>query len=433
MPTLTMIGCVLMFVSTIFLAFGLLAPLLYWKVTLEIFGVKLVAIDEDRNFGDIISNLRGNHVYIPVFLMFFFGFILPMLKLGLFIMWAWTGGLAGGNDSYIRWVKGLSKWTGVDAILECVIVGMMLKIPGVEAYHGQGFFAFIAYVWMSAIAYSCLPGEVQFVEEAPNSLHLKLAEFFKSPKIRKATLVCTLTIFLVVLSAGLTVQSMRLAIPKDVVQDILGKKLLNRDRLPGPLKRLSEPAMHRIEEAISSSVNLTADTSVAGTIRRVFGVSNMYTVVGSCLVFACVIVFPVMSAVINTAYALAYTELPEEELKAMCDASNRGDTENTAPWPAMNRLRALLWDLSMLDICVVAFALIFPVLSAQHHTLDGEILDGYVLLVLSAIIWHIQNLFCRAAQISALSDDDRQLLLADPEPVVPPASAIPKAPAPIYI
>merc|ERR1719324_1057371 len=290
------------------------------------------------------------------------------------MLWAWDGGGGASGVSYIKHVKGLSKWTGVDGVVEALVVGVLSKISGTTAFHGYGFTCFFAYVFLSSLAFVFLPGDVLFEEEAPTSFHMKMCEKFRSSRVRKATLSITLVVFLGVLSLGLTVHSMRLWIPKDTVQWYAGHRLLREDQLPQPLRQLTEPAIHRIEEAIANQVDLRADTSVAGCIRRNLKSESMHTLVGTYLVFFCVIFLPVAYSVINTAYALAFTELPEDELKGFLESSSRGD--HVVPWPQMNRLRIILWDLSMLDVCAVAVALAVT-LGTLAPDLQGDLLEGY--------------------------------------------------------
>jgi len=414
-----------MFISTILLYQGLSATLVFWKISLEIFGTSLTVIDDNRTFSGMMQQMTHEEAMLPVMFLVFFGFVLPLIKIVLFTMWVWDG--VGGGDKYIRYVKGLSKWTGVDAVVEALVVGMLLKIPGADAAHGYGFTCFVGYVLLSTIAFCCLPGEVHFAEEPPNAFHMKVCEKFRSPRVRKATLAVSLTTFLVVLSFGLSVHTMRLWIPKDTLQWNIGHRLLNREALPEPLRSLSDPMMQRIEEAVARLVDLTADTSVSGCIRRLMQSNSWYTVAGSLALFICVIVIPVAYAVINTAYALALTELPEEELKGLTDATNRG--EEAAPWPAMSRLRAFLWDLSLLDVCAVAFPIATGAISYRND-LQGEMLDGYALIFLAALSWHVQNFLCRCAQLSVLTTLDGHFLL---EPGAEPAAETRSSPAPIYI
>lgn len=433
MKPATIIGVVFMFISTILLYFGLTATLLTWKVSLEIFGIPVRIFNEHRDFPSLIKTMWDDSMVVPVILLFFFGFCLPVIKLVLFILWAVQGGVVSGGEKYIGLVRGLSKWTGVDAILECIIVGMLLKVPGTVGAHSTGFLCFALYVPISTAAFYFLPGE-EPGDDAPNALHLKVVERFRSARVRKVTLIGLLATFLLVLSAGLTEHSIRIGIPKDIVQYHIGKRLgIDRDSLPAPLRQLSDPAMRRIEEAVANTVSLSADTSIAGCARRLYQSPSPHSIWGSTVIFLLVVFVPVAYAVINTAYSLAYTELPEEELKAMTDASSRGDHENAAPWPQINRMRHFLWEISMLDVAAVAFVIMVPSLGTAHEAkLEGDLLEGYFLLVLATVLWHTLNLCCRAAQLSVLDSEDIQGLVehqaaSSARPVA--ADPVPKAAA----
>lgn len=388
-----------MIISTIMLYPSWFGVLVQWKVDLVIFGYTMTVLEKERTFYQMMTQIVKEEALIPVLVLGFFGIVLPIIKICLFSMWVYGGGT---GDKYIRLIKGLSKWTAVDAIVEALFVGMLIKLPNTHAHHGFGYGYFVMYVLLSSLAFICLPGEVSHNEEPPNALHMKVCDQFRNPRVRKATLAFTLVVFLVVLSAGGSVHAMRLLIPKDTVQWNIGHRLLRRDALPPPLRQLSDPALHRIEEAIARLVDLKVDASVSGCIRRLmYGGTGLYTVFGSFLLFLCVFLLPVAYAVINTAYSLAIAELPEEELKSMSDAMNRG--EQTTPWPAMTRLRAVLYDLSMLDVCAVAF----PLATAMpYEYIKGDVLPGYSYIIIAAILWHLQNVLCRAAQLSVFKDED---------------------------
>lgn len=396
MRPLTILGCVLMFVSTILLYPGMFGMLTRYEVYLEIFGVKLEVLNAHRSFVGLLHMMSTDKAVVAVACMTFFGVVLPLIKIILFGCWVFSGAT---GDRYIKPMKGLSKWTGVDAVVEAFAVGSLLKMPNTYTEHGIGFASFTGYVVLSCLAFLCLPGEINFVEEPPNAFHLKLCEKFRSPRIRKMSLAATLVAFLCVLSAAGTNHSVRIWVPKDALQWGVGHRLLRRDELPQPLQTLTEPMLNRIEEAIANLVDVEAMTSVSGCVRRTLSSSNLYTVFGSSIIFICVCLIPVAYAVINTAYALALTELPEDELKSIADAADRG--ENTAPWPAMTRLRAFLWDLSMLDVCAIAFPIVTGV---PNDTLKSELLPGYGFLIGAAILWHVQNFLCRTAQLSVLTD-----------------------------
>jgi len=449
MKPLTLIGCGLMFLSTCLLYPGLCGILVKWKISLKVFGTDLTIIDEDRTFVGMMLQMTAHEAFIPALLLTFFGFVLPLIKIVLFVLWvihhiddsrqpARAASSAQSSqeasvpeespvhDKYIRMVKGLSKWTAVDAVCECLVVGMLLNMPSTNGEHGLGFFCFVAYVVTSSIAFLCLPGEVGFAEEPPNNFHMRIVDKLKCSKTRKATLAISLVTFLVVLSLSGTAASMKLWIPKDEIQVRVGRKLLNRDNVPPPLRGLTDAALRRIEEAIANLVDLEVVGSLAGCIRRLFASDSWYTLIGSFVMLTCVVFLPVVYAVINAAYALALTELPEEELKCMTDRGNRG--EIASPWPSMCRMRACLWDLSMLDVCAVALPI---AAGAPFHVLDGDLLPGYGLLVTAAILWHVHNFLCRAAQLSVLVDVDQQLLLpSDPQPEVAKSSL---SQEPIYI
>lgn len=397
---LTLAGFALVFVSTCLLIPGLCANLLFYDFSLEIFGTNLKIIDSQRTFTWLLHQMWDEGAYLVTLMLTFFGLVIPTTKFVLFGFWVYSGAV---GPQYLSLVRGLSKWTAADAVVEAIVVGMLLKVPNAYAHHGVGFACFVGYCILSSLAFLCLPGDIQHGETKPNALHENLARHFRSPRVRTTTLALTLISFLVLLCIGGSLHCLRMSIPREVMQAAVDKRL-GSSNLPAPLRGLTEPALRRIEQGIGGMMEVQVDVSLSGCVRRLVYSGHFYTVCGSVLLFFCVILLPVMYAVINTARALSLAELPEEDLKEMLVARDDPNlANNDLPWwPAMDRVRAFSWDLSMIDVCAVALPLT-SVAAASEKELQAEVLPGVYWLIGAALLWHIHNFCCRAAQVSILT------------------------------
>merc|ERR1719161_1338695 len=88
--------------------------------------------------------------------MIFFGVGLPAMKVVTFHIWMVTDSstaLGRFADKAVNLLGAASRWVAVDAVVEALFVGMLLKIPSVKAEHRIAFLAFVAYCVLSALAF----------------------------------------------------------------------------------------------------------------------------------------------------------------------------------------------------------------------------------------------------------------------------------------
>merc|ERR1719388_121168 len=82
--------------------------------------------------------------------------MLPVAKVAAFHTWILTDsqyGIGRLSEKILHILGASSRWVAVDAVVEALFVGMLLKIPSVKAEHRIAFLAFVAYCVLSALAF----------------------------------------------------------------------------------------------------------------------------------------------------------------------------------------------------------------------------------------------------------------------------------------
>merc|ERR1719161_2114127 len=96
--------------------------------------------------------------------MIFFGLGLPAMKVLTFHIWMLTDStttLGRLSEKAVSLLGAASRWVAVDAVVEALFVGMLLKIPSVKAEHRIAFLAFVGYCVLSGLAFLLIDPRIQ--------------------------------------------------------------------------------------------------------------------------------------------------------------------------------------------------------------------------------------------------------------------------------
>merc|ERR1719377_301567 len=99
--------------------------------------------------------------------MIFFGVMLPAMKVATFHIWMVTDSstsIGRSCENAVYFLGGASRWVAVDAVVEALFVGMLLKIPSVKAEHRIAFLAFVAYCILSGIAFLLVTSKKEAIQ-----------------------------------------------------------------------------------------------------------------------------------------------------------------------------------------------------------------------------------------------------------------------------
>lgn len=424
MRLLTAVGILLMAASLPLLLYGLYGPTIAYTFNVKIFGQSYPVLERERTLigqDGLVQWLWQNDSYFGCFFLVMFGIVLPLVKYCVFAFW-----LSGmGCRSTANWSLGIcqriGKWTAVDAVCSAVVVGMLLKLPAASAHHGAAYFSFILYCITSTLAFFCLPGEFEVDDPNPSPLNLAIASKLTNPRVRASVLVLSLSSFLVLLTLAGGSHTVHMWVPKDVMKDNVDKllkKLENRaddavkDNTGVPfVPQLTPQLRDQIRQAATQLPEIDSRVSVSGCIHRLLNSGHKYSMWGSIVLFFCVVLLPVVYAVLTAAKALSMTEWNEFQTSSHDpltsipeDHSVKG---NLSPWHGIDKFRAFARDLSMLDVLCVGL-LVGHLVTEDENALRTGIEPGFAFLVLGAISWHFHNFLCSCIQASTHCEYDKE-------------------------
>lgn len=119
---------------------------------------------------------------------------------------------------------------------------------------------------------------------------------------------------------------------------------------------------------------------------------HLYTVVGSTLIFFCVLLLPVAEASVVTAMAWQATAPPEE--------APLFPDQRTKKLYRLSRVLAAVSDLAMLDVFVIGVLIAFYAVSSVH-VLQAKLQTGYWLLLVTMAVGVLHHALCGAAVLMA--------------------------------
>lgn len=398
MRVATLFGILCVTLSVPLLYVGLTSVLVAFDVEVTFLGQTFTAVNETRSLlghPSMVDALWAMEAYVPCGALLLFGIVIPVFKFILFSLWLAEIGGVEGSFKVMRFAQSISKWAAVDACVEAVTVGMLLKLHGVSASHGVAFPCFVLYCVVSTIAFLCLPGEVSCDDSEPNAVFLWFGSFMNTPAKRILPLMLTLNTFVLFLAIGGGAHMTRMWVPKEGIADGVMDNAALHD--------LPDVAKQAIIDQIARTNDLSARVSLSGCIHRLFTSEHLNTQAGSILLFFCVIFMPVLYAVMNMAKALWVSSLADDEDKKSLMNNDSGYDQiiTQAPaFPVLDKLRAFAHDLSMIDV-MVAGILLATFVTTSEHDIKCELGHGFKYLVMAAVAWYFHNFTCAAVQASA--------------------------------
>merc|ERR1719316_826104 len=141
-------------------------------------------------------------------MMIFFGVVLPFMKVGTFHIWMVTDSstaLGRFCENAVYFLGGASRWVAVDAVVEALFVGMLLKIPSVKAEHRIAFLAFVCYCVLSGLAFLLI--------DPHNKLAARSSALGRTAKKAPFMVALSAMCFFTLLYLGSTGPIMRVLIP----------------------------------------------------------------------------------------------------------------------------------------------------------------------------------------------------------------------------
>lgn len=399
------IGSMMVCLCTPLLFVGITHPLVHFEVKATIIGQHIKVLEKNRALlgGDdpngkkgekigIINDLWQQEAYFAAGLLFIFGVAIPVVKLVVFALWLSEAFGQQFSAFLLQYGRSISKWAAVDAVCEALLVGILMKVGAVNAYHDIGFPCFVAYCIISSLAFTCLPGKVQVDDPEPNWAHKILARRMQSPRRRVYLLVTSLTIFLVLLGVGGSLHVARLWIPKEEMVKSINHAIRGN---PAFAALNTSPVRKQLEEQLASKL-VDVNASISGAVSRLLSAGHFYTVIGSIFLSFCTIFLPVLYAVLSVCKAITVSDLSDDQKQTLVE----GNSDAHVPWwPELDTARTFAHDLSMLDVMIVGTIV-------GHLAMDGEpfmkseVLPGFFVLLFSGVSWHLHKFLCRACQIS---------------------------------
>merc|ERR1719161_2104416 len=227
--------------------------------------------------------------------MIFFGLGLPAMKVLTFHIWMLTDDSTPFGrfiQTAVSMLGSASRWVAVDAVVEALFVGMLLKIPSVKAEHRVAFLAFVLYCVLSGLAFLLIDPRVK--APARNSAMGRIAK--KAPSF----IMMSALVFFVLLYVGSTGPILRVLIPESVMRQSAMEEIQKAGFKDSTTFEIIKN--HLISE-IADKIKIDEDVSITGCVRRLVNSNVLISVWGTGVLFACVLGVPALQALLDTCAA----------------------------------------------------------------------------------------------------------------------------------
>ncbi len=136
-------------ISLVLLGFGLVLDMLKIDITAKFF-IEINLFNEKRSVLGTLQTLWESGNYLPFWLIFVFGIIVPMLKSGIVFYILLFNNISG---RWHRFVSAIGKWAMADVFAISIFIAFLGAgaMQNTTASLEPGFYYFTAYVLMSAI------------------------------------------------------------------------------------------------------------------------------------------------------------------------------------------------------------------------------------------------------------------------------------------
>jgi hypothetical protein len=368
----TIASLVLMWLSVALLYPAVMGDLLHYRVDYYIqwLGRTLNVKEESRTLygnehNSIIGALFQHQAGWAAYMMIFFGIVLPAAKVLTFHVWMVTDdttAIGRVSEKAVYVLGGASRWVAVDAVVEALFVGMLLKIPSVKAEHRVAFIAFVAYCILSGLAFLLIDPKIK---ATPRS-----SAMGRVAKRAPALIMMSAACFFVLLYVGSTGPILRVLIPESVMRQSAMEEI---QRAGFKDSQTFEVIKNHLISEIADKIKIDEDVSVTGCIRRLISSNVAYSVWGTLILFTCVLVVPALDVLASTLMAA-------------------GKADNATLTSCRNNLK----HFAMLD--VMCLGLVLSVLASKcEPDIKCALLPNFLYILGAALMWYFHSALCDAA------------------------------------
>jgi len=366
----SLLAWVALWLSVALLYPAIYGDLLHYRVDYHIawLGRTLNVKEEARTlFGSehnsIIGALIAHNAAWAAYTMVFFGLVMPLGKVVIFHTWLFTNhDSIMGKISHraLEIIGGSSRWVAVDAVVEAMFVGMLLKIPAVKAEHRIAFLAFVGYCILSGITFLLVTER-----KPPQQTTSCLGRIG-----RKAPLLIVLTMvsFLSMLYIGSTGPILRVLIPESVMRE----SAMNEIQKAGfKDSQAFEVIKNHLISEIAEKIKIDEDVSITGCVHRLVVSGVQISQWGTIVLFLCVLVVPCFDVVLSTLAAFG----------------------SKSEWVLNGR--HYMEHFAMLDVLMVG--LVLSVLASKcEPDIKCALLPNFLYMLGATAMWYFHSAVCQA-------------------------------------
>jgi len=381
----SLMACVALWCSVALLYPAIFGDLLHYRVDYYIqwLGRTLNVKEEARTLygsehNSIIGALFAHNASWAAYTMMFFGMVMPLGKVVVFHTWLVTDSdspLGKFSEKAMHILGSSSRWVAVDAVVEAMFVGMLLKIPAVKAEHRIAFLAFVGYCILSGITFLLVTKR-----KAPVHGTSMLGRC-----ARRVPLLITLTMvtFLAMLYVGSTGPILRVLIPESVMRE---SAMAEIQKAGFKDSQAFEVIKNHLISEIAEKIKIDEDVSITGCVHRLVVSGVQISQWGTIALFLCVLVVPAFEVILST--AAAFGNKSEFVLNG----------------------RHILQHFAMLDVMCVGMVL--SVLASKcEPDIKCALLPNFLYLIGATAVWYFHDSLVDAA-INERKEPSPESLLA---------------------
>jgi hypothetical protein len=380
----SILACVLLWCSIALLYPAIYGDLLHYRVDYYIqwLGRTLNVKEESRTLygnetNSIIGALYSHNAAWAAYTMIFFGMVMPATKVISFHTWMLT-------DSDSRWGKlaetcmqilgASSRWVAVDAVVEAMFVGMLLKIPSIKAEHRIAFLAFVAYCILSGASFLLVSKRKEQTQGT--------SALGRCSKKAPMLIMLSMVTFFMLLYVGSTGPILRVLIPESVMRESAMQEI---QKAGFKDSQTFEVIKNHLISEIADKIKIDEDVSITGCVRRLVVSNVMISVWGTIALFCCVLVVPAVEVCLNT--AVAFGNKSELILNG----------------------RYILKHFAMLDVLCVGMVL--SVLASKcEPDIKCALLPNFLYMLGATAMWYFHSALCEAAASERVKEQPAGLL-----------------------
>jgi len=368
----SLLAMVFLWTSVALLYPGIYGDLLHYRVDFHIqwLGRTLNVKEESRTLygsehNSIIGALFNHNAAWAAYVMIFFGMVMPIMKLVIFHLWMMTSSTTHFGkmcENIMHQMAGFSRWVAVDAVVEALFVGMLMKIPSVTAEHRVAFLAFVGY---------CILSGVSFLLVAKNKESQTQGSTALGRCGRKAPMLIVLSMvtFFVFLYVGSTGPILRVLIPESVMRESAMQEI---QRAGFRDSKTFEVIKNHLISEIADKIKIDEDVSITGCVRRLVFSNVLISTWGTLALFCCVLFVPALEVVLST----------------MAAFGNKADF--------VKNCRNVLGHFGMLDVLCVGMVL--SVLASKcEPDIKCALLPNFLYILGATALWYFHTALCDAA------------------------------------